>query len=144
MRFMVIVKANADTEAGVMPSTELLEAMGRYNEKLVQAGVMLAGEGLQASSKGARIQFKGNTRTVVDGPFTETKELVTGYWIWKCKDLAEAIAWAKKCPNPTGDEGQLEIRQIFEMEDFGEEFTPEQREREKSQLERAAELAKKT
>jgi hypothetical protein len=143
MRFMVIVKANADTEAGVMPSTELLEAMGRYNEALVQAGVMLAGEGLQASSKAARIQFKGNSRTVVDGPFTETKELVAGYWIWKCKDLAEAIAWAKQCPNPTGDEGQLEIRQIFEMEDFGEEFTPEQREREKSQLERAAELAKK-
>lgn len=143
MRFMVIVKANADTEAGVMPSTELLEAMGRYNEELVQAGIMLGGEGLASSAKGARIQFKGDRRTVVDGPFTETKELVAGYWIWKCKDLAEAIAWARKCPNPTGDDGQLEIRQIFEMEDFGEEFTPEQREREKSQLARAAELAKK-
>ena len=143
MRFMVIVKANADTEAGVMPKQELLEAMGKYNEELVQAGVMTGGDGLQDSSKGARIVFKGDKRTVVDGPFAETKELVAGFWLWKCKDLAEAIEWARKCPNPTGDEGQLEIRQIFEMEDFGAEMTPELREQEKKQWERAAELAKK-
>jgi hypothetical protein len=130
MRFMVIVKANKDTEAGVMPSTELLAEMGKYNEELVKAGVMLAGEGLQASSKGARVKFSGSQRTVVDGPFAETKELVAGFWIWKCKSLAEAIEWAKRCPNPTGEESVLEIRQIFEAEDFGDEFTPELREQE--------------
>ena len=142
MRFMVIVKANADTEAGVMPKQELLAAMGKYNEELIQAGIMVGGDGLKDSSKGARILFKGDKRTVVDGPFAETKELVAGFWLWKCKDLKEAIEWAKQCPNPTGDEGQLEIRPIFEMEDFGAEMTPELREQEKQQWERAAELAK--
>jgi hypothetical protein len=104
--------------------------MGKYNEQLVNAGIMQAGEGLQPSSKGARIQFSGKKRTVVDGPFAETKELIAGYWIWKCKSLQEAIDWARRCPNPTGEEGQLEIRQIFEAEDFGEEFTPELRKQE--------------
>jgi hypothetical protein len=130
MRFIVFVKANQDTEAGVMPSEELLRAMGNYNEELVKAGVMLSGEGLQPSSKGARVKFSGDKRSVVDGPFAETKELVAGFWIWQCKSLAEAIEWAKRCPNPTGDESQLEIRQIFEAEDFGDEFTPELREQE--------------
>jgi hypothetical protein len=127
---MVIVKANKDTEAGVMPSEELLQAMGNYNEELVKAGVMLAGEGLQPSSKGARVRFSGNKRTVVDGPFAETKELIAGFWMWQCKSLAEAIEWAKRCPNPTGEESELEIRQVFEAEDFGAEFTPELREQE--------------
>ena len=130
MRFMVMVKASKDSEAGKMPSEQLLAEMGKFNEELVKAGVMLAGEGLAASSKGARVKFSGTKRTVVDGPFTETKELVAGFWIWKCKDRAEAIAWAKRCPNPTGEEGELEIRQIFEAEDFGAEFTPELREQE--------------
>ena len=130
MRFMVIVKASKETEAGVMPSEQLLREMGEYNEQLVKAGIMQAGEGLQASSKGARVKFSGKQRTVVDGPFPETKELVAGFWIWKCESLQEAIEWAKKCPNPTGEESELEIRQIFESEDFGEEFTPELREQE--------------
>ncbi len=130
MRFMVIVKASKETETGVMPSEQLLREMGEYNEQLVKAGIMQAGEGLQASSKGARVKFSGTKRTVVDGPFPETKELVAGFWIWKCKSLAEAIDWAKKCPNPTGEESELEIRQIFESEDFGDEFTPELREQE--------------
>lgn len=130
MRFMVIVKANKDTEAGVLPSQELLAEMGNYNEELVKAGIMLAGEGLQPSSKGARIKFHGNKRTVIDGPFTESKELIAGFWIWQVKSKEEAIEWAKKCPNPTGEESELEIRQIFEAEDFGEEFTPELREQE--------------
>jgi hypothetical protein len=125
MRFMVIVKANADTEAGVMPSEQMLREMGNYNEELVKAGIMQGGEGLQPSSKGARVKFSGSNRTVVDGPFAETKELIAGFWLWQCKDLAEAIAWAKKCPNPTGEESVLEIRQVFEAADFGEEFTPE-------------------
>jgi hypothetical protein len=127
---MVIVKANKDTEASVMPSEELLRDMGNYNEQLVKAGVMLSGEGLQPSSKGARIKFSGDKRTVVDGPFAETKELIAGFWIWKCKSLTEAIDWAKRCPNPTGEESVLEIRQVFENEDFGDEFTPELREQE--------------
>jgi hypothetical protein len=128
MRFMVIVKASKQSEAGVLPSHELLAAMGKYNEELVKAGIMLSGEGLHASSKGARVKFSGSKRTVVDGPFTETKELVAGFWIWKCKDKAEAIEWARKCPNPMpGEESELEIRQIFEAEDFGKEFTPELR-----------------
>ena len=120
MRFMVIVKANAKTEAGAMPETALLEAMGKYNEELVKAGVMLAGEGLHPSSKGARIRFDGpNKRTVLDGPFSETKELVAGFWIWQVGSLAEAIDWAKRCPNPMpGAEGVLEIRPLFEAEDF--------------------------
>ena len=132
MRFVVMVKATKQSEAGVMPSAKLLEDMGRFNEELVNAGVMQAGEGLQPSSKGARVNFsKDNKRTVVDGPFTETKELVAGFWIWKCKSLDEAIAWAKKCPSPhPGEEAQLEIRQVFEPEDFGAEFSPEERARE--------------
>ncbi|HSW82761.1 MAG TPA: YciI family protein [Usitatibacter sp.] len=132
MRFVVLVKATKESEAGVMPSAKLLEDMGRFNEELVNAGVMQAGEGLQPSSKGARINFsKDNKRTVVDGPFTETKELVAGFWIWKCKSLDEAIAWARKCPSPhPGQEAQLEVRQVFEAEDFGAEFSPEERARE--------------
>jgi hypothetical protein len=134
MRFMVIVKANKDSEAGVMPSTELLTKMGEYNEQLVQAGVMLAGDGLHPSSKGVRIRFSGKNRTVIDGPFAETKELIAGFWIWKCASLEEAIEWLKKAPF---ESDEVEIRQIFEFEDFGDEFTPELREREASQLERA-------
>ena len=132
MRFMVIVKATKDSEAGVMPSTQLLADMGKFNEELVKAGVMLAGDGLQPSSKGARVKFSGNKRTVVDGPFAETKELIAGYWLWQCKSKEEAIAWAKRCPNPAGDgkQGELEIRQVFEADDFGAEFTPELREQE--------------
>ncbi|MFN2530113.1 MAG: YciI family protein [Pyrinomonadaceae bacterium] len=130
MRFMVIVRANKDTEAGEMPSEQLLTAMGKYNEELVNAGVMLAGEGLQPSSKGARIKFSGNTLKVIDGPFAETKELIAGFWLWKVDSLEDAIEWAKRCPNPTGEESELEIRQLFEAEDFGPEFTPELREQE--------------
>ena len=130
MRFMVMVKANDDTEAGVMPSHDLLAAMGRYNEELVKAGVMLAGEGLQPSSKGARVLFEGAARRVVDGPFAETKELVAGFWMIQCKSLDEAIEWVKRCPNPTGDLAQIEIRRVFEAEDFGAEFTPDLREQE--------------
>jgi hypothetical protein len=131
MRFMVIVKASKDSEAGKMPSRELLEAMGKYNEELVKAGIMLAGEGLQPSSKGARVKFAGDKRIVTDGPFAETKELVAGFWLWQCKSKQEAIEWAKRCPNPMpGTESELEIRQIFEADDFGAEFTPEERDRE--------------
>jgi hypothetical protein len=124
---MVIVKANKDSEAGVMPSEELLTEMGNFNEELVKAGVMLAGEGLHPSSKGARVIFSGDKRTVIDGPFAETKELVAGFWLWQVKSMEEAIEWAKRCPNPTNEGGELEIRQVFEAEDFGEEFTPELR-----------------
>jgi hypothetical protein len=127
MRFMVMVKATPSSEAGVMPTEELLAAMGKYNEELVAAGVMLAGEGLQPSSKGARVRFSGKNRTVIDGPFTETKELVAGFWMWKCASLAEAIEWVKKCPNPMLEESEIEIRQVFEMEDFGDAMTPEAR-----------------
>jgi hypothetical protein len=127
MRFMVLVKATKSSEAGEMPTEELLTAMGKYNEELVAAGVMLAGEGLQPSSKGARVQFSGKNRTVVDGPFTETKELVAGFWMWKCDSLADAIAWVKKCPNPMLEDSEIEIRQVFEMEDFGDAMTPEAR-----------------
>ncbi len=130
MRFMVIVKATKDSESGVMPSTTLLADMGKFNEELVNAGVMLAGEGLQPSSKGVRIQFSGNKRTVVDGPFVETKELIAGYWLWQCKSKEEAIEWAKRCPNPMSGESDIEIRQVFEADDFGTEFTPELREQE--------------
>jgi hypothetical protein len=130
MRFMVIVKATEDSEAGILPSEELLTAMMKYNEELVKAGIMLAGDGLQPSSKGVRVAFDGPKRTVIDGPFAETKELVAGYWIWRVQSLEEAVEWAKRCPNPTGAEGELEIRPIFEAEDFGEAFTPELRERE--------------
>lgn len=130
MRVMVIVKANEDTEAGVMPSEQMLAEMGNYNEELVKAGIMLAGEGLHPSSKGARIKFSGKQTTVVDGPFTETKELIAGFWLWQVKSMDEAIEWARRCPNPTGEESVLEIRPVFEAEDFGAEFTPELREQE--------------
>jgi hypothetical protein len=130
MRFMVIVKADERSEAGEMPSTELLAAMGAYNEELVKAGVMLAGEGLHPTSKGARVRFSGKERQVIDGPFAETKELIAGYWIWQCASLEEAIEWVKKCPNPQMGDSDIEIRRIFEAEDFGEAFTPELREQE--------------
>ncbi len=130
MRFMIIVKATKDSEAGVMPSQQLLTEMGTFNEELVKAGVMLAGEGLQPSSKGARVRFSGSTRTVIDGPFAEIKELIAGYWLWQCKSKQEAIEWAKRCPNPMPGESEIEIRQVFEAEDFGAEFTPELREQE--------------
>jgi len=127
MRFMVLVKATADSEAGVMPSEQLLAEMGRFNEQLVDAGVMQAGEGLHPSSKGARVRFSGAQRTVVDGPFAETKELVAGFWIWQCASLQEAIDWVRRCPNPMPGESEIEIRQIFEAEDFGAALTPELR-----------------
>ena len=131
MRFMVMVKATKDSEAGVLPDEKLLADMGKYNEELVKAGVMLAGEGLQASSKGARVRFSGSKRTVVDGPFPETKELVAGYWLFQVKSLEEAIEWVKRCPNPMpNQESEIEIRQVFESDDFGPEFTPELREQE--------------
>ncbi len=123
MRFMVIVKATQASEAGEMPSEELLAAMGRYNEELVKAGVMLAGEGLQPSAKGARVRFSGNARTVIDGPFAETRELIAGFWMFQVASLEEAIEWVKRCPNPFDGESEIEIRQVFEAEDFGEEFT---------------------
>jgi hypothetical protein len=127
---MVIVKASKDSEAGVLPSQELLAAMTKYNDELAKAGVMLAGEGLQPSSKGARVKFSGEKRTVTDGPFAETKELIAGFWLWQVKSKEEAITWVKRCPNPTGEEGEIEIRQVFEAEDFGEAFTPELRKQE--------------
>ncbi|MEP6656853.1 MAG: YciI family protein [Betaproteobacteria bacterium] len=131
MRFMVIVKATRNSEAGAMPSEKLLADMGKYNEELVKAGVMLAGEGLHPSSKGARVKFAGGKRTVTDGPFAETKELIAGYWLWQVKSKAEAIEWVKRCPDPMpGEDSVIEIRQIFEAEDFGAEFTPELREAE--------------
>ncbi|AZO83047.1 dehydrogenase [Stutzerimonas stutzeri] len=140
MRFMIIIKASQASEAGVMPSQELLTAMGNYNEELVKAGIMLAGEGLHPSSKGARIKFSGEKRTVIDGPFIETKELIAGFWLWKVKSREEAIEWVKRCPNPMpGTEAEIEIRQVFEAEDFGAEFTPQLREQE----ERVWEQAKK-
>lgn len=136
MRFMVIVKADKNSEAGVMPSTDLLAAMGKYNEELVRAGVMLAGEGLAPSSKGVRMKFEGSKRTVTDGPFAETKELIAGFWLWQCKSQEEAIEWLKRAPFDGGTE--IEIRQVFEAEDFGEEFTPELREQEQRLREQIA------
>jgi hypothetical protein len=130
MRVMVIVKATKDSEAGLMPSTELFEAMGKFNEELVKAGVMLSGDGLKPSAKGARIHFDGDKRTVSNGPFAQPEQLVAGFWIWKVNSLDEAIAWAKKCPNPMPGPSDLEIRPFYEVEDFGAEFTPELRERE--------------
>jgi hypothetical protein len=127
---MIIVKADKNTEAGVLPDEKLLTEMGKYNEELVKAGIMLAGEGLQPSSKGARVRFNGDKRTVIDGPFAETKELIAGFWIWQVKSKQEAIEWVKRCPNPTGTESEIEIRQVFEADDFGEAFTPELREQE--------------
>lgn len=125
MRVMVLVKATQDSEAGVMPSTELLEAMGKYNEELASAGVLLAGEGLHPSSKGKRVAFDGTGRTVIDGPFAETRELVAGFWLWKVKDMAEAVEWVKRCPNPMPGPSEIEIRPVFEAADFGEALTPE-------------------
>jgi hypothetical protein len=130
MRFMILVKASTDSEAGVLPDERLLTEMGRYNEELAKAGVMLAGEGLHPSSKGARVKFSGAKRTVIDGPFAETKELVAGFWLWQVSSLEEAIEWVKRCPNPMNGESEIEIRQVFEAEDFGAEFTPELREQE--------------
>jgi hypothetical protein len=130
MRFMVIVKALKESEAGALPDEKILAEMGKFNEQLVKAGIMLAGEGLQPSSKGARIRFSGSKRTVIDGPFTETKELIAGFWLWQVKSLDEAIEWVKRCPNPHPGESEIEIRQVFEAADFGAEFTPELREQE--------------
>jgi hypothetical protein len=127
MRFMILVKADKNSEAGVLPDQKLLADMGKFNEELVKAGVMLAGEGLQPSSKGARVKFSGKNRSVIDGPFSETKELIAGFWLWQCKSKEEAIEWVKRCPNPMPGESEIEIRQVFESEDFGAEFTPELR-----------------
>jgi hypothetical protein len=138
MRVMVIVKADKDSEAGVMPSEQLLTEMGNFNDELVKAGVMLAGEGLHPSSKGVRVRFTGDKRTVIDGPFAEAKELIAGFWLWQVKSMDEAIEWAKRCPNPMGQESELEIRPVFEADDFGEDFTPElraQEERQRAELE---------
>ena len=143
MRFMVIVKATKDSEAGKMPSQKLLAEMGRFNEELVKAGIMQAGEGLHPSSKGARVKFSGSKRTVVDGPFTETKELVAGFWIWNVKSKEEAIEWVKRCPNPMDGESEIEIRRVFEADDFGKEFTPELREQEERLREQIAANTKK-
>lgn len=127
MRVMVLVKASKDSEAGVLPEEKLLTEMGKYNEELVQAGILLAGEGLHPSSKGKRIKFSGQKRTVIDGPFTQTKELIAGFWLWRVKSMEEAVEWVKRCPNPTGVESEIEIRRVFDPEDFGAEFTPELR-----------------
>src|SRR5215468_1335793 len=130
MRVMVIVKANKDSEAGKMPDQKLLADMGKFNEELVKAGVMLAGEGLHPTSKAKRVHFSGTKRTVIDGPFTETKELVAGFWLWQVRSMDEALEWAKRCPNPHAEQSELEIRPLFETEDFGADFTPELREQE--------------
>ena len=136
MRFMVLIKANRDSEAGAMPDEKLLTDMGKFNEELVNAGVMLAGEGLHPSSKGARVRFSGNSRTVIDGPFAETKELIAGFWIWNVKSKQEAIDWVQRMPNPHGEDTEVEVRQVFETEDFGEVLTPELREQEERLRER--------
>ncbi|HEX6726760.1 MAG TPA: YciI family protein [Nitrospira sp.] len=138
MRFMIIVKASKDSEAGIMPSEKLLTEMGKFNEELVTAGVLLAGDGLHPTSKGARVKFSGNKRTVIDGPFTETKELIAGFWLWNVKSKEEAIEWVKRCPNPHNEDSEIEIRQVFEAEDFGAEFTPELREQEERVRAKAA------
>ena len=142
MRFMILVKATKDSEAGVMPSEQLLTEMGKFNEELVKAGVMLAGEGLHPSSKNAHVRFSGGKRTVIDGPFAETKELIAGFWIWQVKSKEEAIEWVKRCPNPHNEETEVEIRQVFEAEDFGAELTPELREQEERLRAQSEELAK--
>lgn len=142
MKFMILVKATKGSEAGMMPGEELLAAMGRYNEELVQAGIMLAGEGLHPSAKGARVRFSGSARTVAPGPFAATNELVAGFWIWQCASLQEAIDWVRRCPNPMLGESEIEIRQIFEAEDFGEAFTPELREQEERLRAQIAEQGK--
>ncbi len=143
MRFMILLKANQDTEAGILPSEELLTEMGKYNEELVKAGVLLAAEGLHPSSKGARVQFSGGKRTVVDGPFAETKELIAGFWLIQVRSKEEAIEWVKRCPNPLEGEAEIEIRQVFEASDFGEALTPELREAEQAMGQQMAENAKK-
>lgn len=141
MRVMVIVKATRESEAGVMPSEELLTAMGRYNDELVKAGVMLAGEGLHPSAKGKRVRFAGSSRTVIDGPFAETKELIAGFWLWQVRSMEEAVEWVRRCPNPMPGESEIEIRPVFEAEDFGAELTPELRAQEERQR---AEIARRT
>ncbi|PPE75556.1 dehydrogenase [Solimonas fluminis] len=138
MRVMVLIKADKDSEAGVMPSEQLLTEMGQYNEELVKAGIMLAGEGLHPSSKGARVRFEGKQRSVIDGPFAETKELLAGFWLWQVRSMEEAIEWVKRCPNPMGVSSEVEIRPVFESEDFGAEFTPELREQEERLREQIA------
>jgi len=143
MRFMILLKANQDTEAGILPSEELLTEMGKYNEELVKAGVLLAAEGLHPSSKGARVQFSGGKRTVVDGPFAQTKELIAGFWLIQVRSKEEAIEWVKRCPNPLEGEAEIEIRQVFEASDFGEALTPELREAEQAMGQQMAENAKK-
>ena len=127
MRFMILIRATADSEAGVIPGPEMFEAMNRFNEELVEAGVMVAGEGLQPSSRGARVRFAGSSRTVTDGPFAETKELIAGFWIWQLDSLADAIEWVKRCPNPMNDDSVIEVRRVYEAEDFGDALTPELR-----------------
>jgi hypothetical protein len=144
MRFMILIKATKDSEAGVMPSERLLTEMGNFNEELLKAGVMLAGEGLHPSSKGARVRFSGGKRTVIDGPFAETKELIAGYWLWQVKSKEEAIEWVRRCPNPHNEDCEIEIRQVFEPEDFGAEFTPELRVQEERLRAHAEQLAKTT
>ena len=144
MRFMILITADKNTEAGVMPSEKLLADMTRYNEELVKAGIMLAGEGLQPTSKGARVKFDGEKRTVVNGPFPLSDRPICGWWLWKCASKQEAIEWLKRCPNPTGDKAEIEIRQVFEAEDFGQEFTPELREKEERMREQMAASAKGT
>lgn len=138
MKVMVIVKASKASEAGEMPSQQLLEQMGKFNEELVNAGIMLAGEGLHPSSRGYRVHFKGKERTVIDGPFAETKELIAGYWMWQVDSMEQALEWAKRCPNPHEEECDLELRKVFEPEDFGEEFTPELRDQEERIREKIA------
>jgi hypothetical protein len=141
---MVVVKATKNSEAGMLPTKDLLAAMGRFNDELVKAGVMLAGEGLHPSAKGKRVKFAAGKRTVVDGPFAETKELIAGFWLWQCKSMDEAVEWVKRCPDPMpGEESEIEIRQVFEAEDFGAEFTPELRAQEERQRAESARLAKK-
>jgi hypothetical protein len=144
MRVMVMVKATRDSEAGVMPSQELLAAMGKYNEALVKAGIMLAGEGLHPSARGKRVRFSGDKRTVIDGPFTETKGLVAGFWLWQVESMEEAVEWVKRCPNPMPGESEIEIRPVFEAEDFGDEFTPELRAQEERLRAEAERIAKDT
>ena len=143
MRFMILIKATKDSEAGKMPSQQLLAEMGKFNDELVKAGVMLAGEGLHPSSKGARVRFSAKQRTVIDGPFTETKELVAGFWLWQVKSKEEAIEWVKRCPNPHNEDGEIEIRQVFEADDFGAELTPELREQEERLRAKAGQNAAK-
>jgi hypothetical protein len=146
MRFMVMVRATRDSEAGVMPDEKLLTEMGNFNDELIKAGIMLAGEGLQPSSKGARVRFSGSKRSVIDGPFAETKELIAGFWVWRVKSKEEAIEWVKRCPNPFAGESEIEIRQVFEAEDFGAKFTPElreQEERRRREIEARAKSAKR-